>query len=270
MDEWKRYYCPFCKNRGHTEDVRGKLYINWKSHYYLCFRCNKNGNTKELESVKLVEYNGSTASTQSVDIWDPRRFVNYTLDEVETYFPEVYSFLKRKNALKHFKNVSLVFFSYGYGLVIPLENDLYQIKIFSRNENAPKYLTMSGLVKNKILLGINELKSDLVIFVEGIFDYYRLEGYAVCMLGRFISNKVVERLISRGQNKFLVLWDADSHQIALNDALKIWRRYLVDVYAGFCLEGSPSDCDVEVLNSTPCLRIVDGTYLTLKRLKEQV
>ena len=265
MNEWERYYCPFCVKRGKSPDTKGKLYVNWQSHFYLCFRCNKKGHTYELREIALTKFNGSLAlSPHTVDIWDPRRFVTYSLEEVKEQFFDVYSFLSRKNALEKFKIVSLVFFSYGYGLVLPLDDDYYQIRIFSDLPDAPKYLTKRGFKKKDSLIGVDTLKTDLVIIVEGVFDYYRLEGFAVTVLGRFISDTVMNRLISRGQQKFIVLWDEDSHINSLEDAVKIYNKFSVDTYAGFCLEGSPSDDSN--LGDTPCLRISNGKYFRLKDL----
>ena len=264
MNEWKRYYCPFCARRGKSPDQKGKLYINWSINRFLCFRCNTRGLASELDKASLVEFHGTSYVHDGVDVWDERRFINYSIEEVKERFPRVYDFLLRKNALKRFKVVSLVFFTYGYGLVIPITDDFFQIRVFSEVEKAPKYLTKRGFKKVEVMLGINQLKGDLVVIVEGIFDYYVLEGYAVCVFGRFISDRVVKQLITKGVKKFVVLWDEDSHLNSLEDAVKLWREYFVDAYAGFCLEGSPSDA--RNLYKTPCMRVTDGAFITLGEL----
>jgi len=266
--EWERYYCPFCKLRGKTPDLKGKLYVNWAIGKFLCFRCDARGRTSELDRNSLSPYRGFLGSGNGSSLtWDPRRFIEYDLEEVRVQFPEVYELLERKHALERFQKVKLVFFTHGYGLVIPIDKGNFQIRLFSDLPGAPKYLTKSGFRKSSCLLGLNELVGDSVIIVEGIFDYYRLEGFAVCVYGHFVTQAVVSQLAARGVNKILVFWDDDSWEASLETAVKLYQTYFVDSYAGFCLDRSPSD--TKHLWETPCLRVSSGEFMSLKEFVER-
>jgi len=261
--EWERYYCPFCQYRGKSPDVKGKLYVNWAIKRYLCFRCGSKGRSFELDRKSLVPYRGFLGLEHggSSSTWDPRRFVEYSLAEVRDQFPEVYRLLERKHALDRFQKVNLVFFTQGYGLVIPIDQDNFQIRLFSSLPDAPKYLTKRGFRKNGVLLGADKLVGDFAIFVEGIFDYYRLEGLSVCVFGHFISSSAVSQLLARGVRKFLVFWDDDSWEESVKAAVELYQTYLVETYAVFCLDGSPSD--TSQLWDSPCLEVTSGSFMSL-------
>ena len=163
--------------------------------------------------------------------------------------------------------MNLVFGDEIIGLVLPIKDNQVQIKVFSLSEGTSKYLSNPGFNKNKNVLGLEEIQGSLVCIVEGYLDFIRLPHRAVTVFGRVLSKSLIDRLLIRDIEKFVILWDADSHDESLKDAFELWKTYDIDSYAGFMLDGSPSDS--VTLFETPCLRIKDQSFSKLKDLIEE-
>lgn len=258
-----RYNCPFCILIGKTPDTKGHLYVNWSKGVYHCFRCGASGKTTQLKDVPLTLYKHCVDDgVDRVALTDPRRFVKYTIDEIELKYPQVFAFLQRKNAVTYFQQVYLTFASMGYGLVIPLQfraRTSYQVRMF---DCSPKYLSSPGFRKCDFPIGLDELVSPVAVLVEGYFDYLPLRGFAVCTFGKGVYKELPQMLRAVGVKSVVVLWDSDSHLDSLSDAVKLYKLGLFDSYAGFIIEGSPSDSKTDLLR-TPCICVGTGEFFTL-------
>ena len=263
-----RYNCPFCILIGKPPDTKGHLYVNWSKGVYHCFRCGAKGRAAQLRDVPLTLYE-HCVDVDRVALTDPRRFVKYTISEIELKYPQVFRFLQRKNAVPYFQQVCLTFSSAGYGLVIPLQfggRTAYQVRMFGCS---PKYLSSPGFRKCDFPIGLDELVSPVAVLVEGYFDYLPLRGFAVCTFGKGVYKELPQMLGAVGVKSVVVLWDSDSHLDSLSDAVRLYKLGLFDSYAGFMIEGSPSDFETIDLLKTPCIRVSTGKFFTLGSVLEQ-
>jgi len=254
-----RYNCPFCVLVGKSPDVKGHLYVNWSKGVFHCFRCNAKGRTSQLKGVPLTPFK-RYVEVSSVALTDARRFIEYSIDEVRLKFPQVFRFLERKNAVSHFQQVYLTFASMGYGLVIPLRfggRTAFQVRMF---DCPTKYLSSPGFRKCDFPVGLDELVSPIAVLVEGYFDYLPLRGFAVCTFGKSVYKELPQMLKVMGVKNVIVLWDSDSHFDGLSDAVKLYKMEAFDSYAGFMIDGSPSDFELKELLKVPCVRVRTGGF----------
>lgn len=263
-----RYNCPFCVLIGKPPDTKGHLYVNWSKGVYHCFRCGAKGRTTQLRDVPLTLYK-HCVDVDRVALTDPRRFVKYTISEIELKYPQVFRFLQRKNAVSYFQQVYLTFASTGYGLVIPLQFDgrvSYQVRMF---DCPTKYLSSPGFRKCDFPIGLDELVSPVAVLVEGYFDYLPLKGFAVCTFGKSVYRELPQMLRVMGVKSVVVLWDSDSHFDGLSDAVKLYKLGVPNSYAGFMIEGSPSDFKTMDLLRVTCVRVSTGDFFTLGEILEK-
>jgi len=213
-----RYCCPWCG------DTKYHLYLNTKYHVFFCFRCGSKGTeTKLFQKLKL-------ATVPEVVEQKPRKREKPELIDIDgkglLQMVAKRYWLKRGLTLQEMYDYDVKINPRRVSLVIPVKDEngihVYNVERLLLDSER-KYYNEPGAKIHEYLFNLDKAKVfDRIFLVEGIFDAISIGKQGVAILGKYLSEKGLEKLRSLGFRKISVLLDSD----AAPEALVLWNRLL--------------------------------------------
>jgi transcription elongation factor Elf1 len=208
--------CPFCNHH------KKKLEIELSSGLWNCWVCKSSGNTltKLLRKVsaessdiakisKLENTNVRFEKSTDENVSLPSNFIPFDKCIDNFYTNRLRNYLKSRNT---------------DSIVIPSYDSSFNLNYYiSKNIVTNKY-NNPKCSKDKVFLeSIIDWSHDIVI-VEGIFDAIAVKRNAIPLFGKFLNDKVKERIVSSSCQNFYIALDGGE----LDSILKI-AKYVLDV-----------------------------------------
>ena len=239
--------CPACSaDKGMPEgDGKGNLEINYQKDVFKCWVC-KDNNNMSGSITKLIRKYGNSKNLKEYKIFKPEAFVDdEEKKQITLVLPEGFKLLKNcttrdfkyNTAIKYLKDRGITSdiiekFDIGYTtkghffnrIIIPSydENGFLNYFIarwFERNKTKLKYLN-PDVEKQSIIFNEGKINWDATIYlVEGATDHIVVPN-SIPILGKFISEMLLEKLYYNAMSNIVVLLDDD----ALEDAKRIYRQ----------------------------------------------
>jgi len=105
-------------------------------------------------------------------------------------------------------------------LILPIWDDRGIIVTFQARDvigdAKMKYLNPSGRPMGDWLYWADwKMGGDPLYLVEGIFDVWRMDRYAVCSFGKKLTKRQRTLLIRENPKELIIAWDADAYNVAL-------------------------------------------------------
>ena len=239
--------CPACSSdKGMPEgDGKGNLEINYNKDVFKCWVC-KDNNNMSGSITKLIRKYGNSKNLKDYKIFKPEAFIN---DEEKKHtilaLPEGFKLLKDctardfkyNTAIKYLKERGITSdiiedFNIGYTtkghyfnrIIIPSYDDngflnYFIARWFERNKTKLKYLN-PDVEKQSIIFNEGRINWDATIYlVEGATDHIVVPN-SIPLLGKFVSEMLLEKLYTNAMSNIVVLLDDD----ALQDAKRIYYQ----------------------------------------------
>lgn len=226
--------CPFCNHH------KKKLEIELSSGLWNCWVCKSSGNTltKLLRKVsaegsditkisKLENTNVRFEKSTDENVSLPSNFVPFDKCIDNFYTNRLRNYLKSRNV----SDDDIIKYNIGYAednttdsIVIPSYDSSFNLNYYiSKNIVTNKY-NNPKCSKDKVFLeSFMDWNNDIVI-VEGIFDAIAVKRNVIPLFGKFLNDKVKERIISSSCQNFFIALDGGE----LDSILKI-AKYILEV-----------------------------------------
>lgn len=231
------FQCPFCEERGHGSDRKGKLYVNEDSAYF-CFRCEARGGTIWLgKLLGMTDDEIQGAPPEVEELWrrillDPvQKRADKVVQTLE--MPEVYDVGAVSDVRNYATDRGLSEFYWGhYGLkaymdwrgdwrlLFPDYSDTGLVYWTARavaDTVEPKYDAPKESSKSICVWNLNRVDSSRPIYVaEGIFSARACGANAVASYGKYISDAQIWMIGRKaGPSGVRVVFDGDAREETL-------------------------------------------------------
>lgn len=273
-----RYKCPFCKELGkHYDDY--KLYVNYKSGFYYCQRCQAKGRIT-LDLLLDVESNATSAKEAMRKLLEVLSVGVYTDDADDD--SEYYLIPKNKPV----PNTLAYEYITNRGIT-PEDIDFYSIRVASIHDppnyqgriiipnrvishrwtdqyvardyigSKVRYLNPRNNKSHQIVFNIHRIPKyiDKLIINEGVINSIIAGTNSVATFGKYVSTTQLSKILSVKPRSIYISLDTDARELALKLCDKIVsisdaKVYLVDL---------PDDLDASDLGKDKYLDIVNSS-----------
>lgn len=235
-----KFYCPWCHHH------KPKLQLNIQEQKYHCWVCNSRGRSlyyllRQLDaSPKLLEelskYVGKPTKQSSLAedktehaIFLPREFITLAAPSSDIDYNLAMSYLRNRNIsyediVKH--NIGFCPDGIYRGrIIIPSYDGDRKLNYFVARSYYPhesfKYKN-PPVSRNIVTFDLQTNWNEPITLCEGVFDAIAIKRNAIPLLGKTVSPKLHEKIITKRVKKLSIALDTD----AKNDALKIADRYM--------------------------------------------
>lgn len=234
--------CPVCSAEKNLPDGDGKgnLEINYNRNMFKCWAC-PDTNYMHGPVVKLLKKHATPKNLRDYLLVKPDADVmlNSEREEIIVTLPEGYQKLSEctgkeynyHSAMKYLKDRGITDwiikeFNIGYTTKGPFYNRIiipsYDIdgklnyfiaRWFSKEYNKLKYINPTA-EKQEIIFNENKINWDATIYiVEGVTDHIVIPN-SIPLLGKFMSNKLIEQLHDKAQGLIVIVLDGDAYEDA--------------------------------------------------------
>lgn len=243
-----RFDCPFCAERGHTPDTKGRLWVNERIRKFICYRCEIKGGSEYLLG-KLGIHEHVMASAEELDTLlavlsspvaseelDPESEVEYPcfVEPVEIgtrFFDYIVAPRGTKlwfggtgrgfdpGVIRHYSMMAGAETPYKNRLFIPVIGKHGQVTYWSARDisgkSAMKYLNPGRERRTQIFNYNGAMNYEDVIIAEGVLSAIGAGVNAVALLGKTHSKIQLQRLVSGGWRRYYVALDPDAFTNAM-------------------------------------------------------
>lgn len=283
--------CPECSaEKGKIDgDGKGNLEVNYHKDVYKCWACYQVNNTHG-SITKLIKTYGNDELLEEYRLFKPDKVKQYEKKLRIDDLPESYQKLSDLTAghdyslaMYYLRNrritddmierykIGLCVTGLYKGRVVVPSYDLYgDVNYFVTRSYDPK----SGLKylnpevdKSQMIFNEKLVSWDSTIYlVEGVFDHIVVPN-SVPLLGKFISDKLYNTLLSKATANVVILLDDDAYE----DAVTLYKLLNVDnLYGKIRIIRMPKDYDISLINEKYGKRGVLKILRSAHRLKEPI
>lgn len=234
------HHCPFCNHH------KKKLQVNLETQKWHCWVCDAKGkkiyrllkkagtNPKKLQRINEIYE----------DHYIPQEFKEE--DDKPLFLPQEYKSLIRKpNGINPSYNTAIHYLSKrGFGMddirrynigyceeglysgriIIPSYDENYKLNYFiarSFYEDSTMKYKNPPVSKNVVMFESEINWNHPITLVEGVFDAMTIKRNTIPLLGKFLSKKLLNKILTSGVSKINILLDSDAQKDAL-----YWTDYL--------------------------------------------
>jgi len=237
------HHCPFCHHH------KKKLQINLETQYWHCWVCNAKGRSLSRLLKKLNSTNSHISTVYSVYGEDENTYSSiedeFTVElklpnEFKPLYPlpiglnpihkKAISYLKKRGITTDIIQKYNIGYCedgiYGGRIIIPSYDsngtlNYFEARSFYENEGL-KY-KKPPVNRNVIMFESQINWKEPIILVEGVFDAFSIRRNVIPLLGKFVSRKLMEQIISQNVKEIYIVLDND----AVNESTK-WAKYFID------------------------------------------
>jgi hypothetical protein len=223
-------------------DGKGNLEVNYEKGVYKCWSCKDTNHMSGYIPSLIRKYGQKKHLKQYLIIKPDSKIDKYGSEEkqlVEVKLPETFLSLKDKyiydsryqEAMKYLKGRRITqdiidYYNIGYTssgkhflrVVIPSYDSCEELNYFVGRAFSwvkPKYMNDES-DKSFIIFNENKIKWDATIYlVEGPFDHI-VTPNSIPLLGKYISDLLLETLITKAKGNIVIVLDADAEKDAEN------------------------------------------------------
>jgi len=224
--------CPYCHNRGHSEDTGHHLNISIVKQSVHCFRCGYSGSwinlvmkfsglpyhtaLAELYVIPKIKDFKTIGNTETVKVEDtkpnlPKGFINLC-DADDSYHTYKRYMMNRGFGADYWSQYNIGVASSIQGrVIIPIEDDYWQGRsIYKWME--PKYINPKSKARHYIFNSPALQKYDEIVICEGAFSAMAVGANAVAMIGKEIPDEKLYRLQSSAASNFIIALELNAWQ----------------------------------------------------------
>lgn len=286
------YDCPECSaEKGLVDgDGKGNLEVNYKKDVYKCWACSEINNTHG-SIVKLIKRYGNDKLLNEYRIFKPDVFkkedthihVNSLPKEYIPLYPKPMEECKNwEKAIKYLYSRGITDdiikkYEIGYAkegkyrfrVIIPSKDEFGEINFYvtrAYDNNKFKYLNPQA-DKRELIFNEDKIEWDSTIYlVEGVFDHIVIPN-SIPMLGKFITEKLFNKLQDKANGYVVILLDDDAYQ----DAINLYKKINTDnLYSRIRIIKMPEGFDISLVNQKYGFRGVNKILKSRVRLKEPI
>lgn len=247
--------CPACSmEKGmYQGDGKGNLEINYNKGVYKCWVCYETNHMYGSLENLIKKYGNKTQLKEYLLLKPENQFANKDHDKIIVRLPEGYKKLsectdkdyKSDLAKKYLKNRNIgediiEEFNIGYTIsgdfknrvIIPSYDEdgnlnYFIARWFLNKKTKVKYLNPHA-EKYEIIFNENKINWDATIYlVEGVTDHIVVPN-SIPLLGKFLSEKLKEKLLEKSKAFIVVLLDSDAYE----DSLRLYNELNVGELKG--------------------------------------
>jgi DNA primase len=229
-DNEQAHHCPFCHHH------KKKLQVNVITQYWHCWVCNAKGrslnrllrklNATESELHTIYKIYGEDQPTKyiveeesTIELQLPIEFKK--LYPAPTYKSPIYiqvlSYLKKRNIDKFLIQKYNIGFCesgiYGGRIIIPSYDSTGKLNYFEARTIYPdewlKY-KKPPINRNVIMFESQINWKEPITLVEGVFDSFSIRRNVIPILGKFIPNKLMDKIFLEGVKEINIMLDSDA------------------------------------------------------------
>jgi len=285
------YDCPECSaDKGIVEgDGKGNLEVNYAKDVYKCWVCYETNGTHG-SIAKLIKRYGNDKLMEEYKIFRPEK-INVTKNYAKVdSLPKGFKSLTDDTDTSYDKRMALTYlrgrrinddiikrYNIGYcteglykkRIILPSYNQFGDINYFvtrAYNKFGLKYLNPE-VDKSELIFNEGLISWDSTIYlVEGVFDHIIVPN-SVPMLGKFISNKLYNKLLDKANAEVVILLDDDAYA----DAVNLYKKLNVgNLYGKVRVIKMPQGFDISLVYEKYAIRGLKRILSLTKRLKEPI
>ena len=217
-----RINCPYCEDRGHSRDVKYKMYVNTLKAVAHCFRCGYSKYNIFNDGINVLEAPKDLNKLESklADLFSIKKVPLYDLDSLSWKLskdktPIAYKYIISRGFTeddinrydlrvgKDFLDSGTLVKRWSGRIIFPYKNEdgdtLFLVgRSYAGKE--PKYLNSRG-DKSSAVYGLSEVTNGVAGLCEGIIDaiaFKKSTGIAgVCGLGKEYTEKQIQLIASK-------------------------------------------------------------------------
>jgi len=234
--------CPVCAMEKDVDgDGKGNLEVNYFRHVYKCWACGETHGTQG-PLIKLVEQFGTKPQQKTYKILQPEGFKKTEVKKNKLKLPpefikfkdsnpvhiahkQAYNYLSKRGITDKIINYWDIGYcgsgEYANRIIVPSYDENGKLNYFLGRSWLPNKIKYKNPAVPKDEIIFNENKIDWfkpVYLVEGVFDAFFLDN-AIPMLGKHMSNKLMEKVYDNALNGVVIALDGD----AWTNATKIFN-----------------------------------------------
>ena len=248
----ERYNCPFCSQRGKSQDTEYHLYLNRGKRVFNCFRCGVSGMVTEHGDFYISGYKGERFESDLIIegnklikkeiLRKEEKKENLLVEKKVNDFEKLYTIdtiigrmAQRYWEERGFDKLNAEFFDIRldedmYRIIIPIkdlegENKFYIGRAFT-DFTKPKYWLSPGSDKSDCIFNLHRAKEFVEVFLfEGSLDVISGGPDCIAILGKDLGDGQLKQLCSTNIRKIFICLDRD---VSNKEIIKIKEKLRLD------------------------------------------
>ena len=228
------HHCPFCHHH------KKKLQINLDNQNWHCWVCNAKGRTinsllrklnVDIRSIsKLKDIYGDVETNSTITEEEPKLFLPKEFKQLyikpkgfNPIYNHAVAYLRNRNiTTKDIVKYNIGYCEdglYGGRVIIPSYDDSGDLNYFvARSFYEDEKMKYKNPPVNRDVIVFEDMINwnEPITLVEGVFDSFSVKRNAIPMLGKFLLNKLKNKIRERGVKEINILLDSD----AIDDSTK--------------------------------------------------
>jgi len=203
-----RCNCPFCVEKGKTQDTKFHCYISLTLKCFHCFRCGASGPLSQLKNIEKISFIPRERKRKKKE---KRKYIDLIESEIGMKYWKNRGMTRREAKIFNMKyNSKYLMVAFPIMDLDGITKFYVERSIFNIEKS---HYIEEGTKKSKYLFNLYQAKNyETICIVEGPMDAVSIGKDAVALMGKMISTTQVNLLRDVKPKKVIIVLDPDAQR----------------------------------------------------------